>query len=577
MNPLLRLFKFLLSTTWLPLFFAAVLGQLPPAQAQTPVFDLAVRQGVHSAATGSQNSVVYASAADAQGNLYITGNFIGTVTFGSFTVSSPGGSVYVAKLDSRGNALWVNTASAGGLGSGIAVDASGNIYCTGIYLSSSITFGTITISNNGFDGGYVAKLDTNGNWLWARNIEFVDGSTAGGRLALDGAGNAYLSGSFYTSASFGGITLANTRSTADVYVAKIDAAGNWLWARSAGSLSVNDFSGGIAIDGNSNVYVAGTFQATASFGALSLSSAGGSDIFVAKLDATGNWQWVRSAGSPDDDGGFSIATDHSNNVYVTGYVSPAAAFGSLTPPSIGYIDAFVAKLDAAGNWLWARSGGSINSDAGSALTLDTNNNVYVAGYFSGPGTFGPTALTQKGGGDLFVSKLDAAGNWQWSCSAGSSSADNVGNLSVDAAGNTYVTGYFLGDTASFSSIKLVNSRRGRNMGFVARITTSPLANRHGEPLRAVQTVLFPSPAAAGAPTQLAVTGLPPHVQRIEVRLFDAAGRFIRSVGLRAQQGQSAGELPTQGLASGLYLVQPYALDAQGQATLPLPSRHFLVR
>ena len=121
-------------------------------------------------AGGASNDESYNIAVDANGNSYVTGNFTGSATFGSTTLTSSGyNDIFVAKLDSNGNWLWAKKAGGTSEDNGLSItfDANGNSYVTG-YFESSATFGTTTLTSNQYEDIFVAKLDSNGNWLWAK-------------------------------------------------------------------------------------------------------------------------------------------------------------------------------------------------------------------------------------------------------------------------------------------------------------------------------------------------------------------------------------------------------------------------
>ncbi|MDY0112281.1 MAG: SBBP repeat-containing protein, partial [Candidatus Syntrophosphaera sp.] len=150
----------------------------------------------------------------------------------------------------------------------------------------------------------------------------------------------------------------------------------WLWAKQAGG-TYSDEGNGIAIDSSGNSYVTGRFQGTATFGTTTLTTTGSSeiaDIFVAKLDSSGNWLWATKAGGNDRDYGYDIATDFSGNSYVTGYFNGTASFGGTTLTSSGQEDIFVAKLDSSGNWLWAKKAGGTCSESGLSIATDSSGN-----------------------------------------------------------------------------------------------------------------------------------------------------------------------------------------------------------
>jgi hypothetical protein len=389
-------------------------------------------------------------AIDSSGNSYITGYFPGNASFGTTELTSSGGiDIFVAKLDSDGNWLWAQ--KAGGTsddgGYSIAIDSSGNSYVTG-YFHSTASFGNITLTSSGSYDIFVAKLDSNGNWLWAKKA----GGTSddyGYSITIDFSGNSYVTGYFYSTASFGTTTLTSS-GDCDIFVAKMDSSGNWLGANQAGGTG-EDYGFSIAIDSSGNSYVTGYFQGIAYFGTTTLTSSGGDDIFVATLNNGGNWQWAQKAGGTSPDYGYGIAIDSSGNSYVTGYFYSTASFGTTTLTSSGNYDIFVAKLDSDGNWLWANQAGGTSWDYGLGIAIDSSGNSYVTGYFQGTASFGTTTITSSGNYDIFVAKLDSDGSWLGANQAGGTGRDDARSIATDSSGNCYVTGLFE-ETASFGNI-----------------------------------------------------------------------------------------------------------------------------
>ena len=180
----------------------------------------------------------------------------------------------------------------------------------------------------------------------------------------------------------------------------------WLWVKNNIGINTNCISYGIAVDASGNSYVTGYFADSATFGSTTLTSNGVSDIFVAKLDSSGNWLWAKNAGySGCGTSGNGIAVDASGNIYVTGDFSGSATFGSITLTSNGDSDIFIAKLDSSGNWLGATKTGGTDTVVSYGIAVDASGNNYVTGFFYRTATFGPTTLTSSGSADIFVAKV----------------------------------------------------------------------------------------------------------------------------------------------------------------------------
>lgn len=407
-------------------------------------------------AGGTSTDYGYSISTDTSGNSYVTGSFNGVAHFGSTTlISRDSDDIFVAKIDNNGNWLWAK--KAGGYysdcGNSISTDAAGNSYITGSFKTSAI-FGNFSMSSSGstYPDIFIAKLDTNGNWLWAKKAGgyYYDKSYA---ISSDPSGNCFITGYFSGTAVFGTEYLYSYGSS-DVYIAKMNTNGDWLWVKQAGG--VYDDSGfGIYADEFSNCYVTGHYSLSVNFGDTNLSTGGSSDIFVTKLDANGNWLWAQTAGIISYTYGLGIHTDANANIYVTGRFYDLVNFGNISIESVGSGDVFVAKLDSNGNWLWAKQAGSTGFDTAYGISTDANGNCYITGEFSGSADFGSTTLTSEGVNDIFVARLDPAGNWLWAKKSGSTNEDFGNGISIDSNGNAFVTGYFYGnisfDNSTYSS------------------------------------------------------------------------------------------------------------------------------
>lgn len=422
----------------------------------------------------------YSIATDSSGNVYTTGIFEGSVTFGTTTLTSKGErDIFVAKQDSSGNVAWAK--SFGGTnddyGKSIVIDNSGNIYATGFISGlGSATFGTTNLTSNGLDDMFVTKLDSKGDVVWAKNFGSTqdDGGTC---IATDSNGNLYTAGYFQNKATFGTTTLTSQNSTNEIFVAKHDSSGNVLWAKGFGGTGLDNVTS-ISSDGNGNTYITGSFTQSISFGNTTLTSKGNTDFFVTKLDSKGDVVWAKSFGNQTPDVATSITTDSSNNIYITGGFSGSltlagsgSPYGSATLTSKGKSDIFFAKLDSNGLVIWAGNVGGSGNDAGTGITINSSGNLYLTGSFADTVTFGTNKLTSQGTSDIFVANFDTSFlNFVSAIGMGGSGADQGRAITTDNNGNIYTTGSF-SNIAPFGT-KLLASKGSQDI-YVAKLSLLP--------------------------------------------------------------------------------------------------------
>lgn len=233
--------------------------------------------------------------------------------------------------------------------------------------------------------------------------------------------------------------------------------GDFIWAKATSALpSGGVFVNNIRVDNSGNIYVTGSFLGTVDFdpgvGQENLVSAGGNDIFISKLDSNGNFLWAKSIGGTESEFGNSIASDNSDNIYVTGEFRGTVDFdpgnGVQNQTSIGNADIFIWKLDSDGNYVWAFNMGSTAWDGGADIAVDPSGNICLAGTFAGTVDFDPgegaTFQTSTGGYDVFISKFDSNGNLIWVEKMGGSSDDFMRRIDVDNFGNIHTIGTFKG-------------------------------------------------------------------------------------------------------------------------------------
>jgi hypothetical protein len=372
----------------------------------------------------------------------------------------------------------------------IAVDGAGNVYVTGNF-QGTVDFdpgaGTQNLSSAGGSDIFIAKYDAGGNYIFAKRIGGIGENDVGYSLALDELNNIYLTGSFGSTVDFDpGAGIQNLISTGsddnvnDIFIAKYDASGNYIFAKSFGSTDY-DHAYSITVDVSHNIYITGYFGLTVDFdpgaGMQNLTSVGGSDIFFAKYDASGNYVFAKSIGGIVSDVSNCIVLDNSGNFFITGHFSFTADFdpgpGIHNIISNGNVDMFIAKYNAAGNFIFANGFGNSSlssSNAGRSLSIDADDNVYITGEFDGTVDFDPgpasNNLVSGAGSDIYFAKYDAAGNYIYAKDlSGTGFVEGGIRILTDGAGNVLLTGYFNGnvDFDPNSGVQLHNSAGGQDI------------------------------------------------------------------------------------------------------------------
>jgi hypothetical protein len=263
------------------------------------------------------------------------------------------------------------------------------------------------------------------------------------------------------------LSASGTAGDQDIFISKLDASGNFIWAKSMGGAGWNQ-GRSIAIDATGNVYTTGYFKETVDFdpnaGTYNLTSEVEFDIFISKLDASGNFNWAQRIGGVKNDYGISIALDATGNLVTTGSFRNTVDFDPSTSTfnltSAGEDDIFISKYDAQGNFLWAKSIGGNSAEGGHSIKVDGSNNVFITGYYSETCDFDPSSgiynLIAAGGQDIFISKLDALGNFAWAQSMGGNAIERGYSISIDSDGGTYATGFFAGTVDFDPGVEVYN-------------------------------------------------------------------------------------------------------------------------
>jgi hypothetical protein len=424
---------------------------------------------------------------------------------------------FVVKYDSSGNPLWARRigGTLAEIAWSVATDSSGNVIVTGQYASNPLniyaangTTVSFTLSQVGNSDVFVVKYDSSGNPIWARKIGGFS-NDIGYSVCTDSSGNIIVTGQGGSNPlniyAADGTTVSFTLSQVggfDTFVVKYDASGTPLWARRLGG-TLSDIANSVSTDSSGNIVVTGYYNsnplniyaANGTTVSFTLTPDGNGDVFVVKYDPSGNPLWARRMAGPSSDGGYSVCTDSSGNIIVTGYYNSNplniyAANGttvSFTLNKLGSSDTFVVKYDASGTPLWARrmGTGTLTSEVNArSVSTDSSGNIVVAGFYTlgalifNTGETVSFSLTYGGASgtsDVFVVKYDSSGTPLWArrMAGGNHQAWSV---STDLSGNIVVAGHYSSPMNIFaengSTILFTLANSGNEDSFVVKYDSS---------------------------------------------------------------------------------------------------------
>lgn len=463
----------------------------------------------------NMNLYVYDNATDVAGNVYITGEYSGTVDFdpgaGTQTqtaTASGGRDIFILKLNADDTFGWVKTYGGTGIdfGQRITVDNSGNIYVAGRFQNSVTFYGYGGFNSNGGYDGFLLKLDNTGVVQWV--VDLAGGGTEGFLgLTTDSSGNVFTTGFFNTAtATLGGLnstsatlTRAGAGANYDFFVSKYNTNGEIIWSNATGA-GYDEVPYNIALTDDNKVVTVGTFIGTsvdfnpgAASNLLFSNSNSTTTGFIQVLNASdGAFSWARSLGSSANDAVFDIATAN-NNIYITGYFSGSQGDFNTTGSGggdvinrIGSIDSFIAKYTSNSTFVWVKQiRGTTGSDVrGTSIAVKgTPEKVYASGTFTSQVYLNPASSTTYvgafGGKDAFVVSLDDTGLYQWGGSVRSMDNEDAWGLSIDNNYNVYMTGYSASGNIAlnpFANNTVPNNSTTGNDVFIIKLSQATLSN-----------------------------------------------------------------------------------------------------
>lgn len=379
------------------------------------------------------------------------------------------------------------------VGTGVKIDDEGFIYSVG-YFGATVDFdmsaNEVNLTAYGDLDLIIQKLNPDGSLIWIKQIGGDDSMVIPLALELDENNNIYICGTYTETVDFNPGADTNefiASGYQDGFILKLNSSGEYLWNQGLGSTSnVSNFINGISLDNNGSVYIGGQFRGTMELevnGAIqSLVSKGSDDMLFCKLTENGIFTWAKSIGGIYSDKVLNLKVGNSGNLYTTGFFSDTVDFNpnpldSQYVYAQGGFDLFIQKLDPNGDGIWVKTMGGNGLSLANSIALDAQENIYITGEFTDTVDFDPGLnthnLTSNGSYDMYVAKLDSAGNYIWANGMGGNEWDKGYSLTLDSLNNVYIAGSFQ-DTIDLSqtSQNIVLESQGSYDYFIQKIDSN---------------------------------------------------------------------------------------------------------
>jgi len=508
------------------------------------------------------------------GDVYVIGDFLGdSVTFGSITLYrqsllTTGGidNFFILKYNASGNLLLAKNLAIGSFsGFGFDLDDLDNIYISGYFSLDSVIIGTTTIYNKGDETAFLAKFDSLGNSIWVKS------NSKGGYLYtrsvnVDVSGNIYLFGACTSSdtLNFDPITVILNDSISYLFITKFNPSGTPIWIKCfgankqgvmrAGGVDAND----ITTDALGNIFITGSFSAPyLLFDTITIYNdhppGWWDDIFLVKLDSSGNALWAKSQGGHNQNGdaGWCVNVDAIGNVNMAGYFTPNSTFDSVSITGVG---AFLAQYNPNGklNWIKAIKGGAYIW----GLSVDAFGNKFVVGYFTGDSIWidsitiqNTHSLYMTHPGCIIVAKFDSLGHMPWIING--IGAGYGAGIDADIYGNIYIVGSYEWDSLILgSNILLSNISLGTT--FVAKLSNVTGISEVNEKYQNI-LVIYPNPLTSSSTLQFNT-----QLKDAEVVIYDIVGKEM----LRKKLTGDRMEIEKGSLERGVFFVKVISEEGQ---------------
>ncbi len=412
---------------------------------------------------------------DQAGNTYVIGTYYGDAYIGGNYISSTTPykyNAFIAKCNKKGLVLWVKNigSNENSTAKAVTTDNSGNVYVVGNY-TTDLHFDGNTIPSSGSIDAYIMKINTLGSLVWWLN-PVGTGAEFNYDVETDNAGNVYSTGNFSGSITIGGNPLTTLAyPIVDMMIAKYDGAGNVLWAQQSGSAGTATCGGSrLAAAAGGHIYVMGNYSGgTVNFQGLNLNTATFSDYYVAKINAAGDFLLVNDLGTISNGYISNIDADAAGNIFVGGTVGYSSPYnitlsGTTITSNGSNPGVFTAKYDSGFNLLWTRSGGATGyGDYGSDLTVSNDGDIYLLfTTYGSTVTFGAISGStgHPGWSEIGLVKFDTNGNEKWASICGGTDFDQVNSITLTeglnavaitgiAGANSYFGTKFIAGTGTY--------------------------------------------------------------------------------------------------------------------------------
>lgn len=389
---------------------------------------------------------------DKSGNVLLAGAFSGSMTIGGTVLTSAGGDdAFLAKFSTGGTLQWAKSFGDGkGQGiAGVGVDAQGNVYITGNFTGSiNLGGGALNATGTLFTDVFLAKLNSDGTHVWSQRYGDENAQNARG-LAVDSTGNVVIVGYFQNVVNFGGGDLTSA-GMFDMFAAKYNTSGMHQWSRRFGDAAGSQYARAVTTDAAGNVYIAGEVESGIDFGGGAMPVTSTKSALVAKFDSLGNATWAKLSNGDANSVAvaYSVAVGPSGEVAAGGYFKNKFDLGGMPTTSVGTDDAFVTLYSAAGAHTFTKTFGDAEQQQVVGVAVATDGDVYAAGDFSGAIDFETgMALTSAGLSDGFLVRLKTNGCPTWVKTYPGPMALLTQALALDpTTGGVALTGSFLGST-----------------------------------------------------------------------------------------------------------------------------------